>query len=201
MAKGLEEERAFKHLRKVMHSYAPLSDLTWQRLVRHCEFKTIGKKSLLYASGEIPTSFSFVYRGLFRAFNLDPGGSEYNKTFFYEGRFPGSMTALLTQTPTGLSIEALEDSAVIVINFKGFRQLLMASEDLKLFQIHYLEKNWLLRADARDNELVQQDASARYLRFLSDFPQLSQRLAQYHIASHLGITATQLSRIRKKLES
>ncbi|EPJ43298.1 MAG: cyclic nucleotide-binding protein [Osedax symbiont Rs2] len=138
---------------------------------------------------------------MFRAFNLDAGGREYNKTFFFEGRFPGSMTALLTQNPTALSIEALEDSAVIEINFKGFRQLLLQSEDLKLFQIYYLEKNWLLRSDARDNAFVQEDASARYLEFLSEFAQLSQRLAQYHIASHIGVTATQLSRIRKKLET
>ena len=111
------------------------------------------------------------------------------------------MTALLTQTPTALSIEALEASTVIEINFKGFRQLLLESEDLKLFQIYYLEKNWLLRSDARDSALVQEDGSTRYLRFLREFAQLSQRLAQYHIASHIGVTPTQLSRSRKKLET
>ena len=199
LANSLEEIQAFEYLREVMHGYAPLSDQTWQRLVSYCEFKTIAKKALLYPNGVIPTSFSFVCKGLFRAYNLDAGGGEYNKTFFFEGRFPGSMTALLTQSATALSVEALEDSAVIEINFKGFRQLLLQSEDLKLFQIYYLEKNWLLRSDARDNAFVQEDASARYLRFLTEFAQLSQRLAQYHIASHIGVTPTQLSRIRKKL--
>ncbi len=191
LVNSFEKTQGFEYLREVMHSYAPLSDQTWQRLVSYCEYKTIAKKA---------TSFSFVCRGLFRAFNLDAGGSEYNKTFFFEGRFPGSMTALLTQTPTALSIEALEDSTVIEINFKGFRQLLLESEDLKLFQIYYLEKNWLLRSDARDNAFVQEDARARYLRFLNEFAQLSPRLAQYHIASHIGVTPTQLSRIRKKLD-
>jgi len=200
LVNSFEKTQGFEYLREVMHSYAPLSDQTWQRLVSYCEYKTIAKKALLYPSGQVPTSFSFVCRGLFRAYNLDAGGSEYNKTFFFEGRFPGSMTALLTQTPTALSIEALEDSTVIEINFKGFRQLLLESEDLKLFQIYYLEKNWLLRSDARDNAFVQEDARARYLRFLNEFAQLSPRLAQYHIASHIGVTPTQLSRIRKKLD-
>jgi len=35
---------------------------------------------------------------------------------------------------------------------------------------------------------------------LNEFAQLSPRLAQYHIASHIGVTPTQLSRIRKKLD-
>ncbi|WGL15018.1 hypothetical protein PVT68_09520 [Microbulbifer bruguierae] len=45
---------------------------------------------------------------------------------------------------------------------------------------------------------MQEDAGARYQQFLRDFPKLAARLPQYHIASHLGITPTQLSRIRKK---
>ena len=70
---------------------------------------------------------------------------------------------------------------------------------MKLFQIHYLEKNWLLAKDAREIELVQEDATARYLRFIDEYPRLVERLPQYHIALHLGITPTQLSRIRKNL--
>lgn len=96
------------------------------------------------------------------------------------------------------SIQALEDSAIIEIDFPRFRELLYRSEDLKLFQIHYLEANWLLAKDARETQLVQQDASERYQRLLAERPQLVSRLPQYHIASHLGITPTQLSRIRRK---
>lgn len=47
-------------------------------------------------------------------------------------------------------------------------------------------------------ELVQEDAAQRYRRFLRRSPTLAERLPQYHIASHMGITPTQLSRIRKK---
>jgi hypothetical protein len=72
-------------------------------------------------------------------------------------------------------------------------------EDLKLFQIHYLEQNWLLAKDEREIEIVQDNATTRYLRFTRAYPNLVDRLPQYHIASHLGITPTQLSRIRKSL--
>jgi hypothetical protein len=40
------------------------------------------------------------------------------------------------------------------------------------------------------------DASQRYKIFQMEFPTLEQLIQQYHIASYLGISATQLSRIR-----
>ena len=73
------------------------------------------------------------------------------------------------------------------------------NDELKTFQIYYLEKNWLLAKDIREIEIVQDDATARYLRFVKQHATLVDRLPQYHIASHLGITATQLSRIKKNI--
>lgn len=163
------------------------------------KFRLLRKRSLLYPAGYVPQSYAYIYRGLMRCFVCDEKGNEYNKNFFDEGKFPGSMTALLTSKPSVLSFEAIEDSLIIEIDFSAYRKLLAEKEDLKLFQIHYLEQNWLLIKDAREIEIVQDDATARYLRFIDEHSALAKRLAQYHIASHLGITPTQLSRIRKNL--
>jgi len=185
-------------LKTVMDSYSPLSDKTWETFKTICDYRDIEKNGILYQSGELPKSFAFVHSGLFRAFITDEKGNEYNKIFFDEGTFPGSMAALLTSTPSRLTIESLEPSSVIRINFKGFRKLLLEANDLKLFHIFYLEKNWLLAKDAREVEIVQEDATQRYERFLKKHASIVARIPQYHIASHLGITPTQLSRIRKK---
>jgi len=163
------------------------------------KFRSLPKHSLLYSAGEVPHSYAYIYQGLVRCFVYDKKGNEYNKNFFDEGMFPGSMTALLTSTPSVLAFEAIEDALIIEIDFAAYRKLMIEKDDLKLFQIYYLEKNWLLAKDAREIEIVQDDATARYLRFIDEHPSLVDRLAQYHIASHLGITPTQLSRIRKNL--
>ena len=42
-------------------------------------------------------------------------------------------------------------------------------------------------------------AAVRYLRFRAQYPGLGKRVAQYHIASYLGIIHVALSRIRKKV--
>lgn len=191
-------EVAFAVLKKTLDSYWPITGETWERFTGICRLRELRRGELLYRIGDVPPSFAFVFSGLFRLFVIDEKGSEYNKNFFEEGAFPGCMTALLTNAPSRFAIDALEPSTIIEIDFTGFRKLLLEAEDLKLFQIHYLEKNWLLDKDAREVALVQEDAAARYERFLRERPGLAARLPQYHIASHLGVTPTQLSRIRKK---
>lgn len=193
------EEQAFVALRNTLTSYAPIGDQTWQALRAFSKFRALPKHAILYYAGETPQSYAYIYQGLVRGFSCDEKGNEYNKNFFDEGMFPGSMTALLTSTSSFLAFEAIEDSLIIEIDFAAYRKLMIERDDLKLFQIYYLEKNWLLAKDAREIAIVQQDATARYLRFTAEKPALVERLTQYHIASHLGITPTQLSRIRKKL--
>lgn len=194
-----DEEKAFLELRKTMASYSPITDETWQALRGIAAFRSLTKHALLYRAGEVPNTYSYVYQGLVRGYVCDEDGHEYNKNFFDEGMFPGAMTALLTSTPSVLAFEAVEETLIIEIDFSGYRDLMVEKNDLKLFQIYYLEKNWLLAKDAREIEIVQENATERYLRFTNRYPGLVDRLPQYHIASHLGITPTQLSRIRKKL--
>ena len=194
-----DKDEAFSALRVSLDSYASICEETWQALCAISRYRLLSKGDMLYQLGEIPRSFAYVYKGLLRCYVCDEKGTEYNKNFFDEGRFPGAMTALLTTSPTHVAIEAIENSAIIEIDFAAYRNLMVKQEDLKLFQIYYLEKHWLLAKDARETAIVQEDARARYLRFIDEYPSLVERLPQYHIASHLGVTPTQLSRIRKNL--
>ena len=200
MKKDEETGRAaYAALHAALTHYAPLSEPTWQALKAVTALRQQKKGALLYRVGEVPTHYSFVVQGLVRCVASDAGGNEYNKKFFSEGMFPGAMSALLTGAPSRLAFEALEDVRIIDIDFQAYRRLLTQHHDLALLQIHYLETNWLLEKDAREIEIVQEDATQRYLRFLQSHADIVERLPQYHIASHLGVTPTQLSRIRKKL--
>jgi len=194
-----DKDKAFISLKKSLCSYTLISDDTWYSFIAICKFRKLKKNSILYNIGRVPPSYSYIYQGLIRCFSCDEKGNEYNKTFFDEGKFPGSMTALLTATPSIQAFEAIEDSLIIEINFAAYRKLLLKNDQLKLFQIYYLEQNWLLAKDAREIQIVQDNATTRYLRFVDKHPTLVDRLPQYHIASHLGITPTQLSRIKKNV--
>ena len=91
-------KNAFIALRNTLELYTTISDDTWQNFIAICKFKSVKKHSLIYKIGDIPLSFSYLYKGLVRCFSCNEDGNEYNKVFFDEGKFPGSMTALLTSS-------------------------------------------------------------------------------------------------------
>jgi CRP-like cAMP-binding protein len=180
-----------------MHEYAPISDSTFTDLLACSRLITLDKGEFYCVQGSMPTEFGFVALGLLRYYTCDEEGNEYNKVFFDEGTFPGAIAALLTGQPANVAIQALEPCELVSMHFAGFRRILQAREDLKWFQIQYLEANWLLKKEPREFALVQEEASDRYRRFQQESPGLAARLPLFHIASHLGITPTQLSRIRR----
>ncbi|QUI61107.1 cyclic nucleotide-binding domain-containing protein [Pseudoalteromonas sp. A22] len=192
---------ALTRLKQAVDAYYPLSQETWSAIAAITSIKLLAKDEWLYKEGAYLTTFAFLHQGLVRLVNTNAAGQEYNKRFFVAGEFPGVMRALHRQEPANQGIQALETSQVVLINFKQFRALLMDNPELMRFQILYLEKNWLLEKDKRELYMVQLDATERYLAFLKEQPELAERVPQYHLASHLGITPTQLSRIRKSLKN
>lgn len=188
-------------LRLALEQYAPLEDATWSALAGFARSTRLEPGEVFTTAGEVPRCFGFVISGLLRGYALTESGDQYNKNFFESGSFPGSMVALLSGGPSAFAIEALEPSSLVSIDFAKYRALLARSPDLMWFQIRYLEANWVLANEPREVSFVQESATQRYLRFQREHPALEARIAQYHLASHLGITPTQLSRIRRELRA
>ena len=61
-----------------------------------------------------------------------------------------------------------------------------------------LAELYFVNKEQREIEIVLWNADERYIIFQRDYPQLEQIIPQYQIAFYLGITPTQLSRIRRK---
>lgn len=139
--------------------------------------------------------------GCLRTFYIDKNGNVYNKNLFLEGSFAASKVSLLTKSPSYFSIEALEDTILYNINFEQYKVLQEKHPDLQKFYIAYIEQSWIINREQNEIALVMTDAKERYLKFLSENEGIEKRIAQHHIAAHLGITPTQLSRIRKSLKS
>lgn len=185
-----------------MNSYYELSPKTWEKFKSITRFKTVQKNEELVSIGDIPEYIYFVHNGLFRAFAIAQGdeGKEVNKYFFDEGRFPASIIASLQNTESNICIQALEDSKVISIHYPSYRKLLEECHDLKWYHISYLEKHWVIEKEPIEISLLDGEAKQRYNDFINKNPGMIERVPLYHIASRLGITPTQLSRIRNSLK-
>ena len=104
----------------------------------------------------------------------------------------GSKDSLLRRIASDFSLAALEKSVLINLNYKKYKELISKNDDLKNFYIAYLEKNWVIEKEQREISLVMENATERYQALLQKYPNILQRVPQLHIASHLGITPTQL---------
>ena len=197
---SINQAKYINDLKVKFNYYSPISEESWQLIENNIEINSIKKGELLLRNGQIAKEIHFVAKGALRAFITDKEGNIYNKNIFLEGDLAGSTASLLQQTPSDFSIEALEDAVLININYKKYRELIFQNDDLKNFYIAYLEKNWVIEKEQREISIVMENATERYLDLLAKHPDLEERIALLHIASHLGITPTQLSRIRKTLE-
>ncbi|MFK8039278.1 MAG: Crp/Fnr family transcriptional regulator [Crocinitomicaceae bacterium] len=196
----IEEEKYILELRKTFNRYSGISEETWFRILSIISFKSVKKGEIILKTGQVAKNVHFICKGVVRTFFSDDKGNIYSKNIFLENSFPASKVSLLLNTPSNFSIEALEDSILIGFNFKAYKKLINEHEDLKNFYISYIEQSWIIEKEQKEVSLVMENASERYLKLLKKHPTIEKRIAQHHIASHLGITPTQLSRIRKTLK-
>lgn len=194
------KETYLNNLKLYFESYAPISGKSWQLIENLTQFQTIKKGEILLENGEICKNLYFIAKGILRTFITDEEGNFYNKNLFLENTLACSKVSSMLQTPSNFTIEALEDCILINLNYKKYIELINQNDDLKNYYIANIEKNWIIEKEQREIALVMQNATERYLQLLKNHPDIADRIALLHIASHLGITPTQLSRIRKSLE-
>lgn len=183
---------------KQITSYYPISEETQQALLQICKKTPYQKNDLILRAGDLAKYYYFVQQGLLGYYNLDEAGNMIYKIFFEEHSFVASTSSIIENKPSNFSIIALEDTTLIEYPAQEFRALIHQYHDLALFQIIYLEQNWVVKKEPLEINLKWDSAKTRYMKLVEN-KKLHNRLKQHQIASYLGVTPTQLSRIRKEL--
>jgi CRP-like cAMP-binding protein len=130
-----------------------------------------------------------------RAYYSNDQAEEYNKTFFTENNFVGAYSALITQKKNLIDIDCLTDCSLLVATYQEITKLYDQHPQVERLA-RILAEQFFVRKEKREIELVTLEAKERYAIFQQEHPQLEQLIPQYHIASYLGVSPTQLSRIR-----
>ena len=155
------------------------------------------KNEYLAKEGEYSTKLAFLTKGVMRAFYRNNEGNEYNKTFFTKSNFVAAYSSLVTRQKNLINIQCLTDCTFQVADFREITKLYNDYPKIESLARKLAENKFAIK-EKREIELVTLDASERYKIFRKDHPNLESLIPQYHIASYLGVTATQLSRIRAK---
>jgi len=197
----IDKEQQILILKKSFDDYSLISDRSWKLIKSIVQFQNLKKGEILLREGQIPRNLHYISKGILRTYYTDDKGNIYNKNIFFEKDFAASKVSLLLSSPSHFTIEALENSLIINIDYKKYRNFISENDDLKDFYIAFIEKNWIIKKEPIEISLVMKTATERYLFLLKKHSNIEKRIPLHHIASHLGITPTQLSRIRKELKS
>lgn len=176
---------------------SPLRPNTLETLQKYFEPVTIRKHDFFVKETVYARKIGFLKKGIVRAYFLNQEGKEYNKQFFTAPSIIGAYTSLLTKQPNKIAQQALTDCEVLVADYHTLEKLYDTFHDFerlgrKIAEFYFLEK------EQKELEMALLDADKRYLLMQQRFPDLEAQIPQYHIASYLGISPTQLSRIRSK---
>ena len=191
----------YKQFRKVCSQYFDFDDETFQQFKDITFLKNVEKGEIIQDTYSLANYIYFICKGILRTYFLSEDGSIYTKNLFSENYFSASKVSLISKENSYLTIDALEDSTLIYIDFIKYRKLIDTNHNFKTFYINYLEKNWIIAKEKNEISLILDDATTRYQNFIKNNPNIEKRIALHHIANHLGITPTQLSRIRSSLKS
>lgn len=202
MQEVTEEERQkyLTDLKNTFLSYYSVTLESFALIESISQFQQLKKDEILLKERQVATNTYFICKGAMIACFSDKEGNTYNKNIFLEREFAGSTVSALLKIPSQFTLQAIEDTIIININYKKYKEFINQNDDLKNFYIAYLERNWVIDKEQREISIVMESATIRYLKMLQAHPEIDKRIPLQHIASHLGITPTQLSRIRKELK-
>lgn len=186
--------------KKTFLSHLSLPEKELKELATISEYKIIQKGNYFIREGQIPHKMAFVIKGLFRYVYTHENGNEFTKNIIAEKNFISSYSAMIYNTPSYFSVEALEDAEIFEIDYADWLDIKEKNPFWNAFLVRVLEKAFCTK-EKRERELLLLDAEKRYEIFTAEFPNIENRVSQQIIASYLGIQPESLSRLRRKRKS
>lgn len=187
-------------LQKLVAQFAHITTEDWDFALSNAQTIHLKKGDYWVEEGKTCRYIGFVVEGVFRIFSTIEG-KEIIAHFSFERRNPvlSAYTSFINQRPSLESIQALEDSTLIVLHYDHLQKLYQKKPVFERLGRLLIEQMYVL-AKTRIYDLQHKTASERYRELLEKYPQIINRIAHHHIASYLGIAPESLSRLRKKLQ-
>lgn len=178
-------------------------DLTHEELTfieERVSVSELKNKTFYLKSGDIQNEMSFLFQGLLRSFYIDEKGNQITIQFIKENEYISDYSAFITQTPTKFYIQCLEPCVLVNISHLTIQEAYLKYKNFENYG-RKIAEIILTNRQTRIESFLFEDAEKRYLNFISQNPNLLNRISITHLCSYLGIERQSLSRIRKKLNA
>lgn len=160
--------------------------------------KTFNKGEYLIQEGTTLNKYWFVQEGFIRSFLIDTAGNDVSTNFFTTTDIVIDWVSFFMRVPTKDNIQALTDCVCWQLDFETFQQLFHSIKPFRESGRSRLVQSYF-ELKKQSTSLITDKAKDRYIRLITEKPQIIQNIPLKQIASYLGVTDTSLSRIRKEI--
>lgn len=185
-------------LRAHIRERVALTDEEFRRCMEFFTRRKVRRRQFLLQEGEVCRNIAFVTEGCLRAYTVDHKGVEHVIQFAIADWWISDFASYLDGSPATYTIDALQDSEVLLLERTARDRLLEAVPPMERFFRLLQEANYIA-THRRIQDTLSASAEERYVTFLKTYPDLVEQIPQGHIASYLGITPQSLSRIRREM--
>lgn len=182
-----------KHLSDIIQ----IDDDSFDLVKPHLKSIQLKKGEFFAEESKVCRMVGFTFKGLLRIFYTKEG-IEVNTTFCLENSMVCSFSSLVNETASDVSIQALEDSDVLVMSRTDLLSLYNRSNTLQNLGRLLVEKECIRLSD-RLASLSFESAKEKYSKLLIENPDIVRRVPIQHIASYIGVSRETLSRIRSQI--
>ncbi|MCO5237534.1 MAG: Crp/Fnr family transcriptional regulator [Chitinophagaceae bacterium] len=176
----------------------PVKDAVFEAFAG-CVFpKSFDKKILLAEEGRYCKYVYFIEQGACYSYYSDKKGEKHAIQFALEGYWISDLYSFFSNRKGIYNIETLEPSRLLLLNKENYLKACDTFPEIDRF-FRLLIQNAFVALQYRLAKTYSDNAESRYLEFSQQFPNFTQRIPQYLIASYLGIKPQSLSRIRQDL--
>ena len=159
--------------------------------------RKLRKRQYLLQEGDVSIYNCFVVKGCLRLYRIGKDGAEHILNFAVENWWISDCESFSTGLPAQGTIDALEDSEVILIKKDDYEALIRKIPKFQLFK----ERQDAKKFNATQRRIlsnISETAEERYVNFVKLYPELYSRVPLHMVASFLGVTRETLSRVRQQ---
>ena len=159
--------------------------------------QTFRKGQILLSPKEVCDWIGFIDYGVVRMYTVAEGKEHINQIYFKD-QVVTDYSSYFTGSESRIYLDAVKETQIAIIKKKDIQKLILNDTGYLNFMFEYLSMIYINNFE-RTVSLLLDSAETRYLKVLSNRPEIVQEVPLYMVASYLGITPEALSRVRNKI--
>ena len=186
------------YIYKFTQRYFRLSETELNRFLPYVEVRHFNKKAVILQYGQVDNYLNLVVKGLVRKYTR-LGKSEKTLQLSTEGQLIQSEMSFHTRIPSSIIIEALEPCILVSMRYDHIQHVLETipgAEQLARQMMTYV----FIKKDARYFKQLKNSTRQRFLNYVTNHPNMLQRVPQKILASYLDIKPETFSRLKHLLK-